>query len=364
MWPTMNRLYPKPDTDDSRLGNAAHWALHEQAIQDRAVKAGDVDPAGHPITAEILANIAPVVRDFRKRRAMSTLVLAEQFLPCPSISQHNGGSPDGAFINEPDRLIDIGDFKYGFEPVQAFENWQLLNYGCAVMDHLDLSGLDEDHWKITFRVHQPRDFTPGGRSLKEWTIRASDIRPYRNKLANAAGAATRDDGEIGYATGDHCVHCPGAAVCPALQRSGLLIQSKMETGAPHELTPDQMRQEYQMLKSAAVLLDSRLKALESEIKERYTAGERGFGFVLDSVGTTARKWRAGTDEIVKLGAKHNVKVYKPAELITPTQAIDAGIPENEVNRISERGRAAPKLIPLAESTAYRAFSTYRLKAIK
>lgn len=363
MWATMNKLYPKPDTDDSRLGNAAHWALYSQWFEDRQVKAGDTDPDGHPIDAEMLANIAPVVRHMRMQRAQATDVIAETFLPCPSVSPHNGGSSDGLFINRKLRRARVDDFKYGHDSVQAVGNWQLLNYGCILLDHLGLSGVDEDHWTLTFAIHQPRDFTPGGSSKKEWTIRASEIRPYRNILANAAGAATKD-GPIGYQSGDHCQHCPGAAVCPALQNSGILVRTRMEQGAPHELTPLQMRREVEMLATAQTMVKARLDALRDEMTLRYTAGERGFGFILDSVGTTPRKWTADTDKIVNLGVQYNVKMHKAPELITPTQAINAGIPESKISEFSERGRAAPKLIPIAESPAFRAFSTYPVKVQK
>jgi hypothetical protein len=54
-------------------------------------------------------------------------------------------------------------------------------------------------------------------------------------------------------------------------------------------------------------------------------------------------WTADVSKIVELGKMLNVDLHKPA-VITPTQAVKAGVPEDLLVGFAERKNGAPKLV--------------------
>lgn len=357
LWPTMNMRYPQPPTDDTREGDAAHWALQRYWIDGEIVQAGDTDPTGYPLTEQILRDIKPVGEAFSRLRNASNWFVGERYLPCASVHRNNGGSPDGAFLDSKSRSLVIADFKYGHDSVKAEENWQCLNYAIAVADTIGWKLADFE--RVTFQIYQPRDFMRGGGPFKSWSISGKDLGHYFLKLQQAANAAHEPQPVA--KTGDHCRYCPGRSACRALQQTALNVATVASVEPPQDLEPDLLGKEYKFLLKAETLLKARLSALQDSLLARLEKGEVGFGWSIDSSGTTARRWTIEPKEAAKLGIMAGVDIRKPLEVRTPSQAIQAGIPKEIVEQYSKRGQGKPVLVPTEETMAFKAFTSNPVK---
>lgn len=352
MWPRMNAMYPKTPTDETREGDAAHYALFQLWREGNLLTAQDTDPTGHPITKEMLFDVIPIAKILHRESRGADAVFAEDYLPCPSVHEtHNGGSPDAGFVFHASKTIALHDFKYGFESVEAVENWQCLNYVCAILDQTEE---DRSDWKIVIYIHQPRDFSRHGAPLKVWEVPTGAIRAYRNRLHSAAAKAMEE--KPAFKAGSHCFHCPGRAVCPANQKAALGLGQTALLADPHELTSVDMGREYAFLKQVESLVVSRRKALEDTLVSRFNRGERGFGWSVDTSGQSALKWAVPVEKVLHLGEMVGKDLKKPQEALTPTQAIQAGVDPTMVKKYAKRLPAKPVLVPSNQTMAAKAFA--------
>ena len=228
----------------------------------------------------------------------------------------------------------IEDLKYGYGIVDVKENWQLIGYAIGKVfqrkQHIS---------HIHFTIHQPRPYHEDGR-VRDWVITVDELTGYYLKICERMQAYINGDRTL--VTGKSCKYCPGASVCPALNRSA---NSAMDTvlGEWNEktLTNEEVAEQYELLQRAHELLELRLKSVEQLAINRIQNNQIIPGYAFEMTYGD-RKWKSNvTAESVH--ALTGVSVLK-TEMLSPNQAEKAGVSKKLTAALTEKPAKGTKLV--------------------
>lgn len=344
-------LYPSGDTPKSREGTAAHWVASESVL-NVAPALGAIAPNGVEVTEEMLDGAEMYAADVLKVAAGGGKLHIEETMGCRLIHSDCGGTPDAWHHDSGN--ITVWDYKFGHGFVDVFENWQLIVYAAGILAELGVtnySGVDDSFFTFNFRIVQPRNYHRDG-PIREWRVRACDLRAHFNILRAAAEKAwLRVDAKC--APNEQCDHCDGRGHCEALQQTGFKGMDYASGSTPLELTNAALGTELTLINHYLARLEARKTGLEEMAAAQIKAGGSVPGFALDStVGRLA--WSKPVEEVIALGQMMGVEVSKPG-VITPTQAIKAGLPDTVVAGYSARPPGSLKLVASRDDKARRVF---------
>jgi len=246
------------------------------------------------------------------------------------------GTVDAYCVN--DGVLHVIDFKYGFKTVEVFENWQLIEYAAGILDEEENHDID----LIIFHIVQPRDFNQEG-SIRTWEIKKKDLAKYFKILQKAENAAMQDQAEC--RPSPECLYCAAKHACTALQQTALSHVDSLSYNIPHDLKDDQLGNELRILHDAAKMLKMRITALEEETLAKLKKGARVPFYELSQVKARER-WKKPAEEIIALGETLDIDLKKSVQyqLITPKQAVKAGIPRDVIDQYSETPKGEIKLV--------------------
>lgn len=342
------------ESEYAREGKAAHWIAAHLLSSALPQMATNPEPASNTyadtITEEMRECALMYVSDILDTKSVKIVKGGiEQKFNITSIHPNCFGTPD-CWMWEVGHLY-IWDYKFGHTPVEAFENWQLISYAAALIQHLKINGNMDQHTLVTMRIVQPRSFTESGR-IKEWTIKACDLRGYFNQLQAAEYKALEPNAPCHVSS--QCSHCPARAICPTLQQAALTAIDISKSNTPWELDSPSISAELRFINHAMERLEARQTGLEEQIIARLGKGERIPHF---SLGTKSSKqvWNISVAEAEKFAELYNANIFKPLELITPKQAITAGIPKKQVDKKSKIVTGKIQLIEVAADAGVKAF---------
>src|SRR5690606_31107399 len=114
-----------------------------------------------------------VLRHDTARAHVEERLAATSFLP------ENWGTPD-VWHFTPDRsggLLLIWDFKYGHRFVDAFENFQLIDYVKLILERPEFADMARRSINVVMTVVQPRNYHPLG-PMRRWEETAAGLQPY------------------------------------------------------------------------------------------------------------------------------------------------------------------------------------------
>ena len=355
-----------PDSPEARQGSAAHEVAedmiraHLRAGIGAKLKPGDFASNGELITQEIYDS-AKVYADaagaeFRiAGLGTEKLVLIEHFFDCPEVHELNGGTPDLVFYNENKGELWVWDFKHGHRSVEAWENWQLINYAKPALKHFGIDGHKDQHTRVKFRIVMPRCYDGQG-AVRSWDVMASDLRPYFNKLEAAASAAT--SGEFQAVPGPHCGDCKGALVCDAFRDYGAKFVDYSQSPRTHELDSVALGLEIMWLERGLKVLTDRKDTLDAEAKARLAKGEGVNGWALENKEGSL-KWVVDDATAIETAKALSVDIAKPMQALTPTQSLEEakGNPGavEAIKALAKRPKGAAKLVRAEKSLAHRVF---------
>ncbi len=263
----------------------------------------------------------------------------EERIDCPSIHPDNWGTPDAWHFNRGKFTLRVWDYKFGHRHVEAYENWQLINYAAGVMDSLGITGLTDQHLYVILTIVQPRSYHPDG-PIREWVVKGSDLRGYINALKMAWESSLLPDAPT--KTGGECRDCSARHACATLQSSAYIGVDMVGVNTPFDLSADALGNELKTLTAAKELMDCRISGLQNEVLARIKSGANISGWTTQQ-GRGREKWNRPIEEVLALGEMMGVSVGKPA-LITPKQAIKAGLPADLVRNYTETPAGEVKLV--------------------
>jgi hypothetical protein len=239
-----------------------------------------------------------------------------------------------------DRELFIFDYKYGFKFVEVFENWQLLEYAAGILDAFGALKQESIITKINFCIVQPRSYHRDGQ-VRWWHLATEDFLPYLNILRDAEMRATEPNARC--YPNPECTYCTARHACPTLQNAALSAVDVSYQNTSNQLLPMATGSELRYLKRAAKLLEARITGLEEQATYYLKRGEQVAHFKLEP-GKSHPRWNVSAAEIITMGQLMSVDLAKPPAVVTPLQALDAGLDESIMNRYSERFPAAMKLV--------------------
>lgn len=276
--------------------------------------------------------------------------IVEQKIHIPFVHTSQTGTPDAYYYDHTENVLTVADFKYGWGIVEAFENWQLLNYAVGIIAaNSEFTNVK----RIDLLVSQPRPHHHEGR-CRIWSI-DNALSSYADKLKQAALIAHGPNPPI--VAGKHCRDCLALRQCPAARLSALSAIHISDIAILEEYEPDVIGAEIELLESAFKAIENRLKAVKTMAEERLKKGQLVTGYSVERAYGN-RKWKKTItpDQIEAIGKmlKKELVTKKP---LTPKQALTAGLPENMLEIYTTIPETGLKLIRnSAIKKAERAFS--------
>lgn len=358
----MEAMFPETEEKPATAeGTAAHWVVECLLLQERTPTVDEVAPNGVPIDADMIEAAQLVYADVVERLGANwrTTINVEQRVTIPRVHAQNWGTPDiWAFQQLADGswMLHVWDFKYGYKVVEAFENWQCVDYVSGILSQagLDEGGRDMQTF-VSICVIQPRAPHREG-PVRRWTVRASDLRGYVNRLHSSAQEACSDAPKC-YPEPSACEDCRARVHCEANQRGAFRAAALGHAAQPLDMSPHAVGLELRTLTRAKQLLDARISGLEEEAEALIRSGRPVSWFALESApGRLA--WTKPASEVFALGEMMGVSFAKKVEPITPTQAkalLPAAL-KPTVDAFAARLSGSAKLVPDDGSKARRIFT--------
>lgn len=346
---SLEAAYPESEASPESLeGTAAHWAV-QMLLQGVAISEGSQAPNGIAITDEMLQAAIVVRDDIRAQLGpdWSERLFVEHRVEIPRVHPQNWGTPDyfaWGRLGDGRLKLWIWDFKFGHEVVEAFENWQLIDYTAGCLSHAKIDGLGEQNVVVDMRVIQPRAHHRDG-IVRNWMVIASDLRTYWNRLEMAADDATSTTPTC-TPHPEACKNCNGRHACEGLQRAAYWAADYGQKSGAINLPPHALGLELRALKRAQALLNARVTGLESEVEATIKRRERVPFWILES-SPGRLSWTQPNSAVLAYGEMLGLKLAKPTEPITPTQAKAlakaAQLPESLIDAFASRPSSAAKL---------------------
>jgi len=263
---------------------------------------------------------------------------AEAELPVPEVHPASKVVIDAYSYDSVSRHLNIYDYKYGYKPVEAFENLQLVHGASAVFTKCELEEM-ETPVTVTFHIVQPRGFHHGG-PCRSWSVPFDKLRPLIVSLRVQARLAHSDRAHT--KSGPHCSGCPALYNCSTARVATTNILDFIGRPMPINAEMSEAERELSLLKRAEKMVKERRTALEEQVKARLSRGEYSDLFELkEQLGN--RAWSLKTDEVLQMGEALGIDLLKSRTPVTPAEAVRRGLPEETMEQLVKRPSLGRKL---------------------
>ncbi len=355
-------LPPEPETEAAMEGNAADWVAKEYA-QGREVPHGTAIPLPGNFTVDydMIHGAKMWVAALGYGAVSGVPVICERIHPSDC-----WGEPDGWRWDAIEGVLRVPDYKYGFELVEVFENWQLITYAAGLLSTL---GLVDSDVIIEFKIVQPRAHHKDG-PIRTWRVRGDRIRGLINIAHSAAVRAWPPESNRGITpppeakTGRHCVHCPARLDCATYQQAASTALVVAGIGTKAAMGPAAVGVQLLLVQEALALLTAQESALEAQAESYLRSGKRVPGYCMEPTAS-ALKWNDDVTgpEVIAMGDTLGKDLRKPpgalnsrsGPVVTPTQAKKSGIDEAVIGQYASRPPGAMKLARENGAEARRVF---------
>lgn len=263
--------------------------------------------------------------------------LLREFIPCSSIHSEVNGIVDFALCDIPHKWIGIWIFHNDHKPMEARENKRLLCYLSGLMDRFKI---DDQAFNVMFRIVQPNCYSEQ-QITDSWAFRACDVRGSINKITTAANKAMSGDQTCH--SGSYCTTCPQRFNCSAAIDSALTIYEASLQPYTAELSPQELSVRFMLIKRVREQSSSLETAYKQQIESLLRSGISVPGQRLNPKYGKL-DWKEDPEFIASVGDMYQKNIRKPG-LMTPLQAIKAGIPEEVVMAYAERKQSGFDVIP-------------------
>ncbi len=275
----------------------------------------------------------------------------EATVRAPSVHAESYGSVDAFIFDRPHYGLFVWDYKYGFVPVEVFENEQLINYVAAILDQFGVCGVEDQMLTIHFNVIQPRAHHRDG-PVRRWSIKAADIRAHINRLSAAAHVALGPDATL--QSGTQCRYCQARHACPAARNAGVALYESCLQPVGEDLTPEALAAEYSIVTRATEQIKALSSGYEEQIRTLIRSGTNVPGYVLQE-GKGRETWKVPFAQVAGMGDMLNTDLRK-LQLITPNQARAKGLDPDVIGAFTERPNTGLKLVPVDTNRARGIFT--------
>jgi len=341
-------------------GDAAHWFAASILTLDASVNfLNQKAPNGVIADDEMIEAVQMYVDDVRGLLDAGQIPAVEGLIKIPSVHADNWGSPDCWIFNPAAMrggILRLWDFKGGHRFVEAFENWQLIDYAIGILDLICAEHeFDRANITVEMTVVQPRSFHPAG-PIRRWLVNAPDLDDYQLRLLGAAANALSDT--PGFAASPECRDCKGRHRCATLHAAAQAAMDISTRSTSVDLDAAALGLELRSMRRAAELLAAKITGLEAVAETRLRTGERIPHFHL-AQNQSREQWAMDAATVLATGDALGVKLAKEPAPITPGQARKAlkaaGMGEALLDGFTERPPGAMKLAEINDTLARKVF---------
>ena len=343
-WPKMNQMFPGEEGEAAKEGTAAHYVAenmiqvgHNPAVNVEADFIGRTALNGVIINEEMVNSVRiyanNVIREFEARPKAFRGVEVTQ--PAPAIHPENYGTMDAVLYDSERKEIILWDYKHGRAPVEAYRNWQAINYLSAIVSHLNIT---DPSIAVQVRIIQPRAFHRDG-IIRIWHTTLSALYPFFATLKENAQKAMGDKAET--RSGKHCRYCTARAYCQAALTAGLQMFEAVDRPLASEPTPEQLGGLLALVQRARKQLEYLESGYEEQVKSIIRSGAVVPGWSVVP-GYGRRQWAKTDAEIFALGDLMGVNL-QDIKAVTPAQAEKLGLNKDLVGAYTETPKKGFKL---------------------
>lgn len=339
---TMQNLYGSryPAGAAADEGTAAHWVLEETL--NPSYSESDLSqltaPNGVAVTKDMVED-ARGARNYIDGMRDGGVRFVERPLTMRLPGWEVSGTADVVVLPPDGKTVHVIDYKYGFSHVPANAP-QLKLYGIAAAQEFNRE-------TVVLHVIQPRDYT--AKPTRSHRFTPAEQNDFCDEVSNALRLA---HAAKPYAVaGSHCLRCPGRGHCATVRTASLEFSGACGTDTS---APEAVAAELHIAQQAVELATARLKGLQDEATHVLSGG----GFVPGWSLERKRGRETWTDEqpVLDLAAGFGLlDTVSTRKLITPNQAIKAGLPAELVRMHTERPMGEAKLVPSGETLAAKTF---------
>ena len=366
----MSMLYPDgEDSEEAREGTASHEIGEHLILLGLNYEDGTVSPkvrenyVGNTASNGVIFTddmfdaaweyATEVVREHKSRA--NALTRVEHRVEMPMIHAESFGTVDAHMYDRTANELIIWDYKYGMGVVEAYENWQGIDYAAGLMREFGIDGELDQVTTVKIAIVQPRAYHEEG-TVREWSVLAADLRGYINTLATNANRALSDEAET--KSGNHCKHCTARHACSTALEAGIQLFEVAGAPVPSELSDEAMGLQLSIITRARKQLEFLETAYTEQVTAKIKAGKAVSGWdVRNSYGR--EKWANSVEEVIAMGDMMEKDLRAEQKAITPAQAKKLGLDEDVVKAYSEKPHRGLKLVPENETRVSSVFA--RLK---
>lgn len=360
-YPRMVSQYARGTSPEAEEGTAAH-SIAEMFIRMLSAglefpqMEGAVAPNGVVITEEMIEGAEMYARIIHEELAAAGLTLdsedvgLERQMSIPLVHESNGGTPDFWLYDKKRGVIKVFDFKFGMKLVEAFENYQLINYLAGLIGLYEINGFQDQHINVELHVVQPRAWHAEG-------VHRVDRRPlssYRAHINNLRMGAQEAMGEGVARPGSHCINCDARHACEALRRSTQTAMHMTYEAEAHDLDGAALGLELSYLQRAADLMQYRITGLQAEVEARAARGEVVPGWsVAPAYG---RKTWKNPEMIIQIGDLEGVDLRAEPKPVNLGEAKKRGLKQETIDKLTHSPSKGKKLKFESGALARKCFS--------
>lgn len=353
---TLSERYPDSGSSESAAeGTASHWVGEQMLLGKPTPAPGTCCPDnGVILNMEMIDGAHEYVATVRQVATHTTAVQlhVEDRLPAQRIHPECFGTVDCWFWLPYSQELHIFDYKFGWQPVEARNNWQLICYAAGAMDKMGIDGIRDQQITVVLHIVQPRPHHPLG-THREWRVTGADLRAQINALNHAATLALGPNPTA--CSGEHCKYCRARHACPALAQAAMIAVDYVCQAQPDDLSPAAMALEYRTLERVAALIKARLSGHEARMIGQIQAGGSIPGYSVEP-GWGREAWNKPVAEVLALGEMMGVQLAAPQAAITPVQARKLGLSAELVAAYAGKEKTGFKLVADTGSKAALAFA--------
>ncbi len=358
MWPVMNQTYPEAEqSPEAAEGDAAHelgasFIEARNALQ-RDWVVGSAASNGILFDDEMYESAVLYCDDVMQVLAAlpddAVLAVEAHVKAHSTIHLANEGTTDVYIYSKKANVLYVWDFKYGHSLVEAFENWQGIDYAAGIYETLWIKGDPQ----VIIRIVQPRGFHREG-PIRGWETTLKSLKTqFFPALKQRADSCFRIGMPEAH-SGAHCRYCPGRHSCEAALQAGIQMYEASTYSAPVELSADALGVQLTLVVRAR----KQLEYLETGYREQANALIRDTvipGWMMES--RAGREiWDKEDEEVVSMGDMMEVDLRKPVKACTPKQAREKGVSDAMVSQYSKRASSGLVLTPNDGTKARKVFA--------
>lgn len=316
--------HPQEETIEKREGTASHWAAQRFLLDDMTF-VGETADNGVVLNDEMIAGARMYANHIMQRGPVGDV---EKVTASGALHPDNWGTPDHSVWVTAQFTLYIDDYKYGHKYVTPVLNRQCINYALLKAKELLLP----PHAKVVITIVQPRSYHRDG-PIRTWATTVGDLQEPGRKLAKSFAISMQPNAPVNASDVDQCEDCSARMDCEAFLAETYRSVDYGYNPAPLGMTPTAKAKHRKLLYRAEKFIKSAREGLDEDIKSTLRMRSNVPGFAMLSKKGRIGWNDAAAADMPDISAAYGVKVTKVA-MITPTQAIAAGIPAGVVEMYS------------------------------